>query len=51
MERRTQQARRFYRRRGESVFTGGRSARHCVRCAVGLADYHCALQRISIVLP
>jgi len=49
MERRTQQARRFYRRRGES-------SPACVVCvcgmrAVGLADCHWALPRISIVLP
>jgi len=37
MERRTQQARRFYRRQGESVFADMRSA--------------WALPRISIVLP
>jgi len=42
MERRTQQARRCYRRRGESVFAGMRSAWHCVRRAVGLADYRWA---------
>ena len=41
--------RRFYRRRGES-------SPACVVCvcgtrAVGLADYHWALPRISIVLP
>jgi len=51
MERRTQQARRFYRRRGESVFAGMRSAWHCVLRAVGLTDYRWALPRISIVLP
>jgi len=34
MERRTQQARRFYGRRGESVFASMRSARHCVMRAV-----------------
>jgi len=51
MERRTQQARRFYRLRGESVFAGMRSAWHCVRRAVGLADYRWALPRISTVLP
>jgi len=42
MERRTQQARRFYRWRG-GVFAGMRSAWHCVRRAVGLADYRWAL--------
>jgi len=51
MERREQQACRFYRRRGESVFAGMRSAWHCVRRAVGLADYRWAQPRISIVLP
>jgi len=40
MERRTQQARPFYRRR--AVFAGMR--------ALSLADYHWALLRISIVL-
>jgi len=45
----TQQARRCYRRRGES-------SPACVVCmcgmrAVGQADYRCALPRISIVLP
>jgi len=50
MERRTQQARRFYRRRRESVFADMRNA--CgARRAVGLADYRWALPRISIVLP
>ena len=44
MERRTQQARRFYRRWGESLPA-------CVVRAVGLADYGWALPRISIVLP
>jgi len=39
MERRMQQARRFYCRRG------------CLRRAVGLVDYRWALPRISIVLP
>jgi len=33
------------------VFAGMRSAWHCVRRAVGLADYRWALPRISIVLP
>jgi len=52
MERRTQQARRFYRRRGESspacvvCVWGMRAA-----CGAGLADYRCALPRIYIVLP
>jgi len=31
------------------VFAGMRSAWHCLRRAVGLADYHCALPRISSV--
>jgi len=52
MERRTQQARRFYRRRGES-------SPACVVCVWGmraacggrLAYYRWALPRISIVLP
>jgi len=47
MERRTQQARRCYRWRG--VFAGMRSARHCVRRAVGLEDYRWALPCISSV--
>jgi len=51
MERRTQPASRCYRWRGQSVFGGMRSARHCVRRAVGLVDYHWALPRISVVLP
>jgi len=38
MERRMQQARRFYRRRGESIFAGMRSAWHCLQRAVCLAD-------------
>ena len=47
MERRTQQARPCYRRRGESVFAGMRSA-----CGVRwLADNRLALPRVSIVLP
>jgi len=50
-KRRMQQARQFYRRRGESVFGSMCSTRHCVRRAVGLADYHWALPRIAIVLP
>jgi len=48
MERRTQQARRFLSR-ARGVFAGMRSARHCVRRAVGLADYRWALQRLSSV--
>jgi len=51
MERRMQQARRFYRRRGESVIAGMRSAWHGVRRVVGLTDYRWALPPISIVLP
>ena len=51
MERRTQQARRFYRRRGESSPACVVRAACCVRRAVGLADYRWALPRISIVLP
>jgi len=51
MERHTKQARRFYCRQGESVFSGMRSAWHCVRPVVGLADYRWALPRISVVLP
>jgi len=50
MERRTQEARRFYRRRGESVFAGTRSARHCVRRAVGLVDYRWALPLHSVAI-
>jgi len=44
-----QQARPFYRRRGESSL----ASVGCVRGtrAVGLADYRWALPRISIVLP
>jgi len=48
MERRTQQARRCYRRRGETVFAGMRTA--CGdRRAVGLADYRWALPHISVL--
>ena len=49
MERRTQQVRRCSRWRGES--SPARVVCVCGMCAVGLADYRCALPRISIVLP
>jgi len=51
MELRTQQARRFYRRRFESSPACVVCAcAACVRRAVGLVDYRWALPRISIVL-
>jgi len=49
MERRTQHAVASMLALARGVFAGMRSARHCVRRAVGLADYQWALSRISSV--
>jgi len=48
LERRTQHA-RWFLSQARGVFAGMRSAWHCVRRAVGLADYRWALPHISSV--